>query len=178
MEMSHRSKVFTTIAEKARSDLKTLLAVPDNFTIFMFQGGASLQFAAINYNLLSDGEQQTANYLTTGTWSAGAIKEAKKYCNANEVASNIPNGYKTLASSDEWNIAQDAKFFHFCDNETIQGFEFNNFPFDKIPEGQVLVSDMSSNFCTREIDWSKYGVVYAGAQKNVGPAGVTFVIVR
>lgn len=88
MEMSHRGKAFTTIAEKARSDLKTLLAIPDNFTIFMFQGGATLQFAAICYNLLEDGERQTANYLTTGTWSQGAIKEAKKYCNANEVANN------------------------------------------------------------------------------------------
>lgn len=88
MEMSHRGKAFTTIAEKARADLKQLLAVPDDYTIFMFQGGASLQFSAICYNLLSDGEQQSANYLTTGTWSQGAIKEAKKYCAANEVANN------------------------------------------------------------------------------------------
>jgi len=176
MEMSHRSKSFTTISEKAKTDLKQLLAIPDDFTIFFFQGGASLQFSAICYNLLEDGEMQTANYLTTGTWSQGAIKEAKKYCNPNEVASNTANGYTTL--SDDWNVDANAKYFHYCDNETIQGFEFSDFPFDKVPAGQTLVCDMSSNFCTRPIDWSKHGVVYAGAQKNVGPAGITIVIVR
>ena len=178
MEMSHRGKAFTTIAEKCRSDIKRLLAVPDNFTIFMFQGGATLQFAAICYNLLQDGEKQTANYVTTGTWSEAAIAEAKKFCNAHEVTNNKNTGYTTVADSNEWNIAADAKFFHYCDNETIQGVEFNNFPFEKVPEGQILVCDMSSNFMTRPVNWSKYGVVYAGAQKNVGPAGVTFVFVR
>ena len=178
MEMSHRGKAFTTLAEKCRADLKQLLAIPDNFTIFMFQGGASLQFAAICYNLLEDGEQQTANYVTTGTWSEGAIKEAKKYCAANEVTNNKPTKYTTVADPETWNIDPNAKFFHFCDNETIQGVEFNPFPFDKVPEGQTVVCDMSSNFCSRPIDWSKYGVVYAGAQKNVGPAGLTFCIVR
>ena len=174
--MSHRSKSFTTIAEKCRSDLKQLLSIPDDFTIFFFQGGASLQFSAICFNLLEDGEGQTANYLTTGTWSQGAIKEAKKYCTPNEVGNNQDNGYSTL--SDDWNVDPNAKFFHYCDNETIQGFEFNTFPYEKVPAGQTLVCDMSSNFCTKEIDWSKYGVVYAGAQKNVGPAGVTIVVVR
>ena len=178
MEMSHRGKAFTTIAEKARSDLKQLLAVPDDYTIFMFQGGASLQFSAICFNLLSDGEQQSANYLTTGTWSQGAIAEAKKYCAPNEVANNKASGYTTIAEPADWNVNQEAKFFHYCDNETIQGFEFAEFPFDKVPAGQTLVCDMSSNFCTKPIDWSKYGVVYAGAQKNVGPAGLTFVIAR
>jgi len=178
MEMSHRSKSFTTIAEKCRSDLKELLSIPDNYTTFMFQGGASLQFAAVCYNLLEDGEKQSANYLTTGTWSQGAIKEAKKYCNPNEVANNTASGYTTVAEPADWNVAEGAKFFHYCDNETIQGFEFATFPFDKVPEGQHLVCDMSSNFCTKPIEWEKYGVVYAGAQKNVGPAGITFVIVR
>ena len=178
MEMSHRSKAFTAIAEKARSDIKTLLAVPDDFTIFMFQGGASLQFSAICYNLLSDGEQQSANYLTTGTWSQGAIKEAAKYCAPNEVANNKESGYSTVADSADWNIKPDAKFFHYCDNETIQGFEFLEFPHDKVPAGQTLVCDMSSNFMTKPVDWSKYGVVYAGAQKNVGPSGMCVVIVR
>jgi|Transcript_6311 phosphoserine aminotransferase len=179
MEMSHRSKTFTGIADKAREDVRRLLSVPDNFTIFMFQGGASLQFAAICYNLLEDGERQSANYLTTGTWSQGAIDEARKYCNPNEVANNKPSGYTTIAEPADWNIDASAKFFHYCDNETIQGFEFGDgFPFDRVPEGQTLVCDMSSNFLSREVDWSKYGVVYAGAQKNVGPAGATIVIVR
>lgn len=114
----------------------------------------------------------------TGTWSAGAIKEGKKYCNANEVTDNKSTGYTTVADPSEWNVAPDAKFFHYCDNETIQGFEFKEFPHDKVPEGQILVSDMSSNFMTKAIDWSKYGVVYAGAQKNVGPSGICFTIVR
>lgn len=178
MEMSHRGATFKSIAEKCRSDIKTMLDIPDNFTIFMFQGGASLQFSAICYNLLSDGEQQTANYLTTGTWSQGAINEAKKYCAPNEVANNKASGYTTVAEPADWNISPDAKFFHYCDNETIQGFEFLEFPYDKVPEGQILVADMSSNFMSKPIDWSKYGVVYAGAQKNLGPAGVTVVIAR
>lgn len=122
-----------------------------------------MQFAAICYNLLEDGEQQTANYITTGTWSEGAIKEAKKYCAANEVTNNKPTKYTTVADPETWNIDPNAKFMHYCDNETIQGFEFSPFPYDKVPEGQTLVCDMSSNFCSRPIDWSKYGVVYAGA---------------
>ena len=182
MEMSHRSKSFTAIAEQARSDLKELLAVPDNFTIFMFQGGASLQFSAICYNLLSDndehGEQQSANYLTTGYWGEQAIDEANKYCVTNEVANNSSNGYTTLDEPEHWKVDANATFFHYCDNETIQGFEFQEFPHEKVPEGQHLVCDMSSNFLTKMIDWSKYAVVYAGAPKNVGPAGVCFVIAR
>lgn len=177
MEMSHRGDTFTTIAEKARDDLRKLLEVPDTHQIFFFQGGASLQFSAIFYNLATEG--QVPNYVTTGTWSEAALKEAKKFSkNANEVANNIPNKYEFIAEYDQWKINADAPYFHYCDNETIQGFEFHDFPFDKVPEGQVLVCDMSSNFCSRKIDFSKYGVVYAGAQKNVGPAGMCITIVR
>lgn len=119
MEMSHRGKAFARIAEKCRDDIKTILAVPDNFTIMMFQGGASNQFSAICYNLLEDGERQTANYLTTGLWSQGAIKEARKYCNANEVSDNTTTGCTTVADPSEWHVDPDAKFFHYCDNETV-----------------------------------------------------------
>lgn len=178
MEMSHRSKDFVAIAEKCKADLRKLLNIPDNYTIFLFQGGASMQFSAVCYNLLSDEEGQVANYLTTGTWSQGAIKEAAKFCTANEVADNKGSSYTTVAEPSEWKIDQNAKFFHYCDNETIQGFEFGTFPFEKVPDDQIMVCDMSSNFCSKEINWSQYGVVYAGAQKNVGPAGTTFVIVR
>lgn len=179
MEMSHRSKAFTAIADKARDDIRRLLQIPDNFTIFLFQGGACLQFAAICYNLLEDGERQSANYVTTGTWSEGAIKEAKKYCNPVECTNNKATAYTTVADPSEWNIDPNAKFFHYCDNETIQGIEFgDDFPFDRVPEGQTIVCDMSSNIMTKPVDWSKYGVVYAGAQKNVGPAGATIVVVR
>ena len=178
MEMSHRGKHFVSIAEKAKEDLRKLLNIPDNFTIFFFQGGASLQFSAIPFNLYGSEEGANANYLTTGTWSQGAINEAKKYGNVTEVANNKESKYTTLAETADWQISADAKYFHYCDNETIQGFEFLSFPYDKVPEGQTLVSDMSSNFCSKPIDWSKYGVVYAGAQKNVGPAGICITIVR
>jgi len=128
--------------------------------------------------LLGDNEKPSANYLTTGTWSESAIKEAKKYCAATEVASNVKDKYAFIAPAEEWKFNKDATFFHYCDNETIQGFEFTNFPFHVIPEGQLVVCDMSSNFCSKKIDWSKYDVVYAGAQKNVGPAGVCIVILK
>jgi len=177
MEMSHRSKSFTSIAEKAKADLKKLLDIPDNYKIFFFQGGASLQFSAICFNLLGD-EGKKANYVSTGTWSEGAIKEAKKYCTPTEVTNNKGIKYTDVADTAEWNIDEDATFFHFCDNETIQGIEFNPFPHDKIPANQITVCDMSSNFCSRPIDWSKFGVVYAGVQKNVGPAGCCITIVR
>ena len=178
MEMSHRGKHFVSIAEKAKDDLRKLLSIPENYTIFFFQGGASLQFSAIAYNLLGEGEGAKANYLTTGTWSQGAIAEAKKYGSATEVANNKESKYTTVADPSEWKIDTDAKYFHYCDNETIQGFEFAEFAHDKVPAGQTLVCDMSSNFCSKPIDWSKYGVVYAGAQKNVGPAGICITIVR
>jgi len=134
MEMSHRSKAFAAIGDKAREDLRTILNVPNDFSIFLFQGGASLQFSAICFNLLQDGERQSANYVTTGTWSESAIKEAKKYCNANEVTNNASTGYRTVADPSEWNIDPNAKYFHYCDNETIQGIEFDQeFPFDRVP---------------------------------------------
>lgn len=118
------------------------------------------------------------NYVVSGTWSESAVKEAKKFTTINEVANSIPNKYAFIAEYDQWKINPDAPYFHYCENETIQGFEFFDFPFDKVPEGQVLVCDMSSNFCSHKIDFSKYGVVYAGAQKNLGPAGVCVTIVR
>ena len=121
-----------------------------------------MQFSAIPLNLFGDVEGPAANYLTTGTWSQGAINEAKKYGNITEVANNKDLKYTTIAEPADWNINADAKYFHYCDNETIQGFEFAQFPYDKVPAGQTLVSDMSSNFCSKPIDWEKYGVVYAG----------------
>ena len=163
MEMSHRGKSFVSIAEKAKADLRKLLDIPDNFTIFFFQGGASLQFSAVPLNLFGNEEGPKANYLTTGTWTQEAIAEARKYGNITEVADNKAIKYTTIADTADWKIEKDAKYFHYCDNETIQGFEFNEFPHEMVPEGQILVCDMSSNFCAKKIDWSKYGVVYAGA---------------
>lgn len=130
-------------------------------------------------NLFGD-EAGTANYLTTGTWSETAIKEAHKYCGKapTECANNKGTKYCDLDEPDKWQIDPEAKYFHYCDNETIQGFEFKEFPYEKVPKGQIMVCDMSSNFCSKPVDWSKYDVVYAGAQKNVGPAGVCITIVR
>lgn len=175
MEMSHRSKEFISIAETAEKDLREFLSIPQNYHVFFFQGGATMQFSAIPFNLCKD--KTKASYLTTGAWSEQAIKEAKKVCQPSEVAPEHKT-FNTVPSPDTWQIDAEASYFHYCDNETIHGVEFNDFPFEKVPEGVNLVCDMSSNFATRPIDWNKYGVVYAGAQKNLGPAGVCVVIVR
>ncbi len=116
--------------------------------------------------------------MTSGSWSEAAIKEAKKYSKVTECANNTKDKFWTIDDPSTWKIDPEAKYFHFCDNETIQGFEFQPFPFEVIPKGQLVVADMSSNFCSRPIDWQKYDVVYAGSQKNVGPAGVCITIVR
>lgn len=175
MEMSHRSQNFVSIAKKTEEDLRKLLSIPDNYKVFFFQGGASLQSTSIAKNLLGD-ENPKANYLVTGMWSNNSFNEAKKLGDITEVI-KPQDAYTGCPEFSEWTVTEDAKYFHFCDNETVHGVEFNNFPYEELKD-QLLVVDMSSNFCTRPIDWTKYGVVYAGAQKNVGPAGVTITIVR
>jgi phosphoserine aminotransferase len=175
MEMSHRSKDFIQIAEQAEKDFRELLGVPQNYQVFFFQGGATMQFSAIPFNLTKDNKK--VNYLTTGAWSEQAFKEAKKVCQPNEVWADSGSKFTTVPNPDTWKIEADAAYFHYCDNETIHGVEFNDFPFEKVA-GTTLVCDMSSNIGTRPIDWEKYGVVYAGAQKNLGPAGVCVVVVR
>lgn len=179
LEMSHRSKEFIEIAEKAEKDFRELMSVPKGYTVYFMQGGATMQFSAIPYNLLG-GEKKFGNYLTTGAWSEAAIKEAKKVSAPVEVWPEGPaTKFTTVPEADKWQINPEAGYFHYCDNETIHGVEFPAaFPFEKIPEGMTLVCDASSNFCSRPIQWEKYGVVYAGAQKNVGPAGVCIVVVR
>jgi len=176
LEMSHRGKAFVSIAEKTYADLRKLMNIPEDFTIMMLQGGASQQFAAIPLNVLPDGGK--ANYVTTGQWSEGAIKDAKKYIEVTECTNNKDLKFTGVASQDTWKVDPDAKYVHYCENETIVGVEFtDNFPFEKFA-GQLVICDMSSNFCSRPVDWSKYDVVYAGAQKNVGPSGCTIVIVK
>jgi len=175
MEMSHRSKEFEQIIQNAETDLRKLLSIPDNYKVLFLQGGASLQFGSICMNLLKDNKK--CNYLVTGSWSAGAFKDGKKLGDAHEVIKPALKEYTGVPEFSTWSVEQDAAFFHFCDNETIYGVEFNNFPYEELKD-QTLVVDMSSNFCTRPIDWTKYGVVYAGAQKNVGPAGVCITIIR
>lgn len=173
MEMSHRGKVFMEVAEKAERDLRSLLAVPDEYAVLFLQGGATGQFAAVPLNLQSGG--QTMDYVDTGAWSGKAIKEARKYGPVNVVASSKDGGYTSIPDPSGWHLDPGAAYVHFTPNETIGGVEFHQVP----DTGNVpLVADMSSTILSRPLDVSRFGVIYAGAQKNIGPAGVTLVIVR
>ena len=175
MEMSHRGKEFISIANKAESDLRELMGIPDNYKVLFLQGGASLQFASVPLNLAAEGD--SADYVVTGSWGVKAVKEGAKYlANANTAASTKEDGFTSLPDVSGWNLTDGGKYVHICANETIQGVEFKT---DVVPaNGAPLVADMSSNFASKPIDVSKYGLIYAGAQKNVGPAGLTLVIVR
>jgi phosphoserine aminotransferase len=173
MEMSHRGKEFVSIAEQAEADLRELLAVPTGYAVLFLQGGASSQFAAVPLNLLRGKDK--ADYVNTGSWSKKAIAEAKRYCAVNVAASGEAGGFTDIPAPEDWRLDSDAAYVHYTPNETIQGVEFH-----WVPEtGEVpLVADMSSTILSRPIDVSRYGVIYAGAQKNIGPAGLTIVIVR
>jgi phosphoserine aminotransferase len=171
MEMSHRGPEFMGIAADAEKDLRELLAIPASYQVLFLQGGATLQFAQIPMNLLRG--KTKADYVVTGEWSKRAIKEAKSHCDAAVAATSEDKNF-TYAPKD-WKIRPDAAYVHYCSNETIGGVEFHTVP----SHGAVpLVADASSHFLSRPIDVSKFGLIYAGAQKNAGPAGLTFVIVR
>jgi phosphoserine aminotransferase len=173
MEMSHRSDEMMSIAAEAEQDLRDLLHIPDNYKVLFLQGGASSQFSAVPLNLLPIGGK--ADYLNTGQWSIKAIEEASRYGNVNIVASSINTHYSTIPPIASWNLDKNAAYFHYTPNETIGGLEFHWIP----DTGNVpLVADMSSTLLSRPIDVSRFGVIYAGAQKNIGPAGLTLVIVR
>jgi phosphoserine aminotransferase len=172
MEMSHRGKAFISIAEQAEADVRELLGVPANYKVLFMQGGATLQFAAVPLNLSSAG--QMVDYVNTGAWSKKAIGEAKRYANVN-VASDAGSPYCSIPPFATWTRSPDAAFLHYTPNETIGGVEFHAVP----DVGDVpLVADMSSTLLSRPIDVTKFAVIYAGAQKNIGPAGLTVVIVR
>jgi phosphoserine aminotransferase len=173
MEMSHRGKDFVAIAEQAENDLRDLLAIPANYKVLFLQGGATGQFAVVPMNLLRGKTQ--ADYLNTGIWSKKAIAEAKKYCEVNVVASSEDTGYTTVPDRKDWQCNPSAAYFHCAPNETINGVEIHTPP----DVGHVpVVADMSSTLLSRPIDITKFGLIYAGAQKNIGPAGLTIVIVR
>ena len=173
MEMSHRGKEYMSIQAEAEADLRELLGIPANYKVLFLQGGASSQFAMVPMNLLRG--KTTADYLCTGEWSKKAIKEAKKFATVNIVASSEDKNFSYIPEQSSWKLDPDAAYVHITQNETIGGIEMFWTP----ETGEVpLVSDMSSNILSRPIDVSKYGLIYAGAQKNVGPAGVTLVIVR
>jgi phosphoserine aminotransferase len=173
MEMSHRGKFFSAIAEQLESDLRDLLAIPQNYKVLFLQGGASAQFSLIPQNILNG--KTKACYLNTGAWSEKAIQDAKAYCEVVVSATAEASKFTQIPDSATWQIDQDAAYLHYTANETIHGVEFQNIP---DANGLTLVSDMSSNILSRPVDISKFGIIYAGTQKNMGPAGVTAVIVR
>jgi phosphoserine aminotransferase len=172
-EMSHRGKEFLSIAEQADADLRELLVVPDDYKVLFLQGGASSQFAMVPMNLLRGGDK--ADYLNTGSWSKKAIAEAKRFCEVNVAASTEDTKFTRAPVRDELSLSADAAYVHYTPNETIQGVEF---PYVPLTGDKPLAADMSSTILSRPIDVSRYGVIYAGAQKNVGPAGLTIVILR
>ena len=173
MEMSHRGKDYMSIAAKAEADLRELMDIPDNYKVLFLQGGASSQFAMVPINLLNG--KKKADYLLTGQWSKKAVAEAKRYCDVNLVADTTDSKFTTIPDAASLKFDPEAAYVHYTPNETIVGVEF-----DYIPDtGDVpLVADMSSTILSRKIDVTKFAVIYAGAQKNIGPAGLTIVIVR
>jgi phosphoserine aminotransferase len=171
MEMSHRGSEFISIAEEAEADLRALAAIPADYRVLFLQGGATLQFAQVPMNLLRG--KGKADYVLTGEWSKKAIKEAKNYCDAAVAATSEDKNF-TYAPK-QWQVRPDAAYVHYCSNETIGGVEYHSVPY----AGSVpLVADASSHFLSRPLEVAKHGLIYAGAQKNAGPAGLTFVIVR
>ncbi len=173
MEMSHRGKEYMSIQAEAEADLRELMGIPANYKVLFLQGGASSQFSAIPMNLLRG--KKNADYLNTGEWSKKAISEAKKYCEVNVVATSADKNFSYAPTQDQWKLNADAAYVHYTSNETIGGVEIFWTP----ETGQVpLVADMSSHILSRPVDVSKFGLIYAGAQKNIGPAGLTIVIVR
>ncbi|MDF7647975.1 3-phosphoserine/phosphohydroxythreonine transaminase [Pantoea sp. Acro-805] len=174
MEISHRSKEFIAVAEAAEQDFRDLLKIPSNYKVLFCHGGARAQFAAIPGNLL--GEAKTADYIDGGYWAHSAIKEAEKFCAPNTIdIKTTHEGKRALLPMREWQLSDDAAYVHFCPNETIDGIAI-----DEEPDfgDKVVVADLSSTILSRPIDVSRYGVIYAGAQKNIGPAGLTLVVVR
>ncbi len=173
MEMSHRGKQFMSIAEQAEATLRELMKIPDNYKVLFLQGGASSQFSMVPVNLLRGAGK--ADYINTGAWSKKAIAEGKRYCAVNVAASSEAEKFTTIPDPAGWKLDADAAYVHYTPNETIGGVEFHWIP----DVGDVpLVADMSSTILSRPIDVSRYAVIYAGAQKNIGPAGLTVVIVR
>ncbi len=177
MEMSHRSKAFIGIHARAEADLRELLAIPKNYKVLFLQGGAAAQFALIPMNILNgpNASERSADYVYTGQWSKKAISEAKKFCKVNVVASSEDQNFSYVPVQSTWKLDANAAYVHYTSNETIGGVEFQWIP----DTGTVpLVVDASSHILSRPLDVSKFGLIYAGAQKNIGPAGLTIVIVR
>ena len=172
MEMSHRSKMFDTIIKEAEADLRELMNIPDNYKVLFLQGGASQQFAAVPMNLMKN---KKAGYIVTGQWAKKAYQEAKMYGEAVELASSADKTFSYIPDCSDLAITDDMDYVYICENNTIYGTKFKTLPNTK---GKVLVSDVSSCFLSEPVDVSKYGIIYGGVQKNVGPAGMVIVIIR
>jgi phosphoserine aminotransferase len=176
MEMSHRGKEFGAICTQAEADIRTLLAVPENFHILFMQGGGLGENAIVPMNL---SRGKNADFVITGSWSIKSQKEAQRYCTANIAASNAGDHHTRLPDPSTWQLTQDASYVHLCTNETINGIEFHQLPdLAALGSNAPLVIDFSSHVASRSIDWSRVGLAFGGAQKNLGPAGLTLVIVR
>ncbi len=176
MEMSHRGKEFIAIYEQAEADLRELLAIPAHFRILFMQGGGLAENAIVPLNLSRGG---SADFIVTGAWSQKSFKEAGKYCQARLAASDEANGYTRLPAPATWQLSPDAAYVHLCSNETIHGVEFHELPDLKaLGSDAPLVIDFSSHVASRTVDWSRVGLAFGGAQKNLGPAGLTLVVVR
>ncbi len=172
MEMSHRSKPYETIIKEAEADLRELMKIPDNYKVLFLQGGASQQFAMIPMNLMKN---KVADYIVTGQWAKKAWQEASKYGKANKIASSEDETFSYIPDCSDLPVSEDADYVYICENNTIYGTKFHQLPNTK---GKTLVADVSSCFLSEPVDVSKYGVIYGGVQKNIGPAGVVIVIIR
>lgn len=172
MEVSHRSKDFIALAERSEQNLRELMAIPENYSVLWVQGGATLQMAMAPLNLAQ--QNDAADYVITGSWGKKAAGEASKFCEVNVVADASDRNFTYIPEESDWARSQDAAYLHITSNETIAGVEFHSLPVSSVP----IVADMSSSILSRPCDVGDYGVIYAGAQKNIGPAGITLVIVR
>ncbi len=172
MEMSHRSKAYKEIIETAEADLRELMGIPDNYKVLFLQGGASQQFAMIPMNLMKNGE---ADYIVTGQWAKKAYQEAQKYGKANIIASSEDKTFSYIPDVSDLPVSENADYVYICENNTIYGTKYQELPDTK---GKILVSDVSSCFLSEPVEVEKYGVIYGGVQKNIGPAGVVIVIIR
>lgn len=172
MEMSHRSKAYDTIIKEAEADLRELMNIPDNYKVLFLQGGASQQFAMIPMNLMKN---RVADYIVTGQWAKKAYQEASLYGKANKIASSEDKTFSYIPDCSDLPISEDADYVYICENNTIYGTKFKTLPNTK---GKPLVADVSSCFLSEPVDVTKYGVIYGGVQKNIGPAGVVIVIIR
>jgi phosphoserine aminotransferase len=176
MEMSHRGKEFISIYERAESDFRTLLQVPANFKILFMQGGGIAENAIVPLNLSRGG---VVDFVVTGSWSQKSLKEAARYCTTHVAASSQAQGFKSLPAPSTWQLSEQAQYVHLCTNETIHGVECHTLPdLTSLGSNAPLVIDFSSHVLSRSIDWSRVGLAFGGAQKNIGPAGVTLVVVR